>query len=257
MAQTVVIDSMHPLAESLIEHYDTPLKGEYWYTSDGELIFADGDAGAEADNHSLVVCRRIINMFCDAAGVEDVYDGDVVMFRSDLGDMTGGFERMIQDYVSKNNIDDVWDVNPWDVLRDKTAFEHQISPKLVELMSDCIGGGDSIDPREFAIKYWKWVRIHGTNFELPSLKPNNLKRVAEAVDSILDEENEYDVDADTISVTVSTYEGKRTTAKVGDLRAGLLDGADADEQARKDAARRQVDAMDQAIAHPYYTSSGG
>lgn len=238
----------HPLPRKITE--TVALHGEYWYTPDNDLIFADGDVGD--DNHSTIVYKAIISIFCGVSDMEDVWDGDVISFRSDVGNGPDGpAADMLARYAEKHGVSELWDIDPWDAIKE-LAVANGVKAPVAERMHEVIGSSNGMDAREFAIKYWHWIRCAGSNFELPNSKPDTLKRVAEAVDAILDEQGNYDDNSDIITVTVSLYNGRRTNAKVGDLRAGLLVGDDADDEKLRVAAARNVARMDQEIASPHY-----
>lgn len=111
------------------------IQGEYWYTSDRELL--DATDGGEYD-HEGHVMSRVLSIVTDALGVENKYDIDVAWFRTDMGDL-GGAEP------------------------DKLALELQRhhSEDEVQCILSLISGGSNVDARQLAIDYWGWVRISG------------------------------------------------------------------------------------------------
>lgn len=213
------------------------LSGEYWWHN-GTVTYADGDNSDTS--HSIVVFERLISDYCDVIGIENTFECDIVMFRSSISDDGYGLDE-----------DD-----PIEDLTNRVIKQTGINQKEADTRRGIVFSGDGMDPREFAIKFWGWIRIAGNNLELPDLKPATLKKAASAFVMALDDSG-YGIgeDEDLIDteVNVSTYNGSRKTVSLSDLMDGRLSsGVDADTEALRDAGSRAVANLDAEITHPFY-----
>ena len=222
------------------------LRGEYWITPDG-LVYVDDESNHHEDRVMQVICMHVR----DIAGMEQPdYDDDAVSCRTELSDHLDGMVGPDED------IDDVYD-EIWTKMA-KVLGKRQIAEEARILF----GSSDqNTDAREFAIKWWNWIRVAGGEAEMRDFTPSTLQKAGEGFLDILGEENEWDDDNDfdNVPVTISIYgTRKRITTTVGDLVKGNVgDAEDANAETASAYARAAVAKMDQAAMPSYYRGQAG
>ena len=230
------------------------ISGEWWCDPHGHLTFADGDVGDY--NHAAVVLEEIVNLWCGILGVDNELGYGYTDFRIGLADGVDGPFGSAIEALAENAGVDPYDFEVYDYIKNK-LMEDGRSRQEVDAMSDVLN--DRLDPREFCIGFWGWIRIAGNNAELPNLSRAVLKRAGGAFLDILFEDGEEPTDEDLLDtmVNVSTYTGSRYEVSISDLCDGRLEGEDADAKELAKRATSAVRAMDVKAQHPYYGSDMG
>lgn len=203
------------------------LRGEYWYTDSGKLITV-GESGDY--NHEGIVMQHIISLFCDELRVENVYDTDACWFRTAVFDAAEGEE------------------DPLD-LAVEGLINRGYARDEVGRMRDLLGGS-SDDAREFAVNYWKWIRISQAQVELPFLTSDYLRRAYRALVRAFDEEYGDEELPEQRTVRVSTYRGLAYAITLDRLGQGINPRNEVDTQTS--AATLQVKKLDLALQPSFY-----
>lgn len=221
------------------------LRGEYWITPKG-LVYVDDESNHHEDRVMQVICMHIR----DIAGMEQPeYDDDAISCRTELSDHLDGM-------VGDGDIDELYD-EIWVKLAKVLGGE-----KIAEEARVLFGGsGNNQDAREFAIKYWNWIRVAGGEAEMRDFTPSTLQKAGEGFLDILGEENgwEDDTNFDNVPITISIYgTSKRLETTVGALcRGSLGEAGDASAETANAYARAAVAKMDQAAMPSYYRGQSG
>lgn len=225
------------------------IRGEYWFNENGNAMYADGDVG-DMNHESYVIQRcsqEVLDYFNMSSGDEGVvlsdYEDQIVeIIKEEVGDEWGDIEN-----------------DPASAIIKYLVIEFRIpESKADELVLTAYGSKG--DAREYAIKNWNWIRVHGANIEVNKLNSDTLKKVAEGINDALEQEGEmYEDDsaekAGNGIYNISTYTGKRYQITLGDMERGNIAGL---EQAmpEKSAAGQQLRQMDVDAMPDFYQKKG-
>lgn len=236
-AKEAVTQNVEPWTVSAISILIRTMKplnvhGEYWYTDGRDLITVD-DGGDY--NHEGYVLRSIIDLYCGALGLDNQFDTDTTWFRVELGDREDTPPEG-EDWMDEIEI---------------RLKRDGISEGQIQNMRDLLNNHG--DAREFAVKWWGWIRISHGAAELPKLTPDFLRRLYEALEEAFYEEQQEELQEfsdPTDTFQVSTYNGTRYVAEVGALKLGKLDGyrASMGAQSTPDAVKK----LDLKDMPPFY-----
>jgi hypothetical protein len=163
---------------------------EHWILPDGEIIFCDGEASVETPNHDHVVVTRLQEQLvlawqtaaspCVRALADEVsvWEGDTAAFRET---MFNWWDENWSQFAGAESADD-----------DLDGYLQKFS-KMPSAEYDiaCTGKCPTKElPREYAVANWDWVRQQNTALELKTPDRKTLKRVADALWEIYDEQVE-------------------------------------------------------------------
>lgn len=231
------------LIQRLLKEYSDDtivVRGEYWFDERGNAQYADGDTGDM--NHEAYVIQRCTNEVLNYFRLDSDNVGDLSEFQDEI----------IQ--IVQNKVGDSWgdieDDPASAIIKYLVKFFKIPEEKADELVLTAYGSRG--DAREYAIKNWNWIRVHGPNIEVNKLNAETMKKVAEGVRDALEQEGDmYEDDsyekADRGVYNISTYTGKRYTITLDDMEAGNVSGLEtamADKSAAGQQLRKQeVDSM--------------
>jgi hypothetical protein len=221
---------------------DIELRGEYWFDENGNAQYADGDVGDM--NHEAHVIARCGYQVANYFGLDEFDENAIINEISDeVGDEWGDIENDPADAIIKYLV----------------TFFKMPEDKASELVLTAYGSTN--DARDYAIKNWNWIRVHGTNIEVNKLNAQTLKKVAEGIGDALEQEgNMYEDDsyerAGKVEYIISTYTGKRYTITLDNMEAGSVSGLEEDVPVKVSAATKQVRDMDVAQMPDYYRKKG-
>jgi len=132
------------------------IKGEYWITDSGDIIFADGDVGDF--NHEGYIIDSLASLIADEVDFPSKY----------------GYEHIDPDklieFIYENELED------------------QIDPDSLKTLSG------SLDARIFGIQKWNWKTVRGNYIETWAMSQNDLKTIASGLTDIIYEESQSDDD---------------------------------------------------------------
>jgi len=221
-----------------------PIRGEYWFDESGNAQYADGDVGDM--NHEAYVIQLCegelagyFNINLDLKTISDVEDDIVEAIKDEVGDSWGEIENDPADAMIKYLV----------------TFFKMPENKASDLVLTAYGSNK--DAREYAIKNWNWIRVHGANIEVNKLNKETLKNVARGINDALEQEGEmYEDDswerAGQTEYHISTYTGKRYTITLDDMEAGNISGLEEEPNVAVSAASQQLRKMDLDSGSEYY-----
>jgi hypothetical protein len=226
------------------------IQGEYWFDERGNAQYADGDVG-DMGHEDYVILRcgnEVLNYFNlqfdgDFDGSISSKEEDILnVIRQEVGDSWGDIENDPASAIIKYLT---------------TAFKMP-EEKADDLVLTAYGSHG--DAREYAIKNWNWIRVHGPNIEVNKLNAETLKKVAEGIRDALEQEGEmYEDDsyekADRGIYNISTYSGKRYRITLDDMERGNISGLETD-MAQKTAASAQLRQQDVSAMPSFYQKKG-
>lgn len=230
-------------------HYGGAFNGEWWIDDGGRVLYADGDHGDY--NHEGHVIEILCGRLREAAGMEPTDQDDPVTCRTQIGD-----------YLDEQglDIDEAYETI-W------AALDKVEGAEAGAMARGLLGGrGDSLDAREYAIRFWGWIRVAGSELEMRDFSPATLKRAGSGLAEILWENGNYEEPDEefgegsaALPLVVSIYGSReRISTTLGDLEAGQLRP---DMQAALDAqtrnARAQVQRMDHELEPDFYRQRQG
>lgn len=241
------------LVQRLLKEYSDDtivVRGEYWFDERGNAQYADGDAGSMG-HEDYVILR------C----------GDEVLnyFNLDFdGDFEGSIASKEDDIINiiRNKVGDSWGDIENDpasaIIKYLVTFFKMDEEKVDDLVLTAYGSHG--DAREYAIKNWNWIRVHGPNIEVNKLNTQTLKKVAEGIRDALEQEGEmYEDDsyerADRGIYNISTYTGKRYTITLDDMERGNVSGLET-AMTDKSAAGQQLRQQDVSSMPSFYQKKG-
>ena len=225
-----------------------PIRGEYWFDERGNAQYADGDVGDM--NHEAYVIQRCgaeltgcFNIDLDQETISEVEDDIIEAIKDEVGDSWGEIENDPADAMIKYLV----------------TFFKMPENKASDLVLTAYGS--TTDAREYAIKNWNWIRVHGTNIEVNKLNSETLKNVARGVNDALEQEGEMHEDdsyerAGQTEYTISTYTGKRYSITLDDMEAGNVSGLEEEQGVAVSAAAQQLRKMDVDGMPDYYKKKG-
>lgn len=236
----------------LLEYSDDTIvvRGEYWFDERGNAQYADGDVG-DMDHEDYVILRcgnEVLNYF------NLDFDGDF------QGDLSGKEDEILS--IIRQEVGDSWGDIENDpasaIIKYLVTFFKIPEEKADELVLTAYGSRG--DAREYAIKNWNWIRVHGPNIEVNKLNTETLKKVAEGIRDALEQEGEmYEDDsyerADRGVYNISTYTGKRYTITLDDMERGNVSGLET-AMPEKSAAAQQLRSQDIKSMPSFYQKKG-
>jgi hypothetical protein len=226
------------------------INGEYW-DQNGSLVYADGDIGdfnheAIAIQSALGLIVNEIGMYSDEFGFDDIISYLKEEYDWDSEELKDKFIELCD-----NSEED-----------DAVLMVIGDTPENRELLNIAQGVGDA---RKFAVEKWDWIAIRGNSIEMQNLTRDNLKRLANVLEEVVDIEGFYDklksdvvsflrnnqdeifepvksMDDDAltdfvlnnaITFGISTYTGKSYTVTLNDLEKGNVMGLTQDPNKTK------------------------
>lgn len=241
------------LVQRLLKEYSDDtivVRGEYWFDERGNAQYADGDTG-DMGHEDYVILRcgnEVLNYF------NLDFDGDF------QGDLLGKDDEIIS--IIKQEVGDSWgdieDDPASAIIKYLVIFFKIPEEKADELVLTAYGSRG--DAREYAIKNWNWIRVHGPNIEVNKLNADTMKKVAEGIRDALEQEGEmYEDDsyerADRGVYNISTYTGKRYTITLDDMERGNVSGLET-TMPEKSAAAQQLRQQDVKSMPSFYQKKG-
>jgi hypothetical protein len=236
----------------LLEYSDDTIvvRGEYWFDEHGNAQYADGDMGGMG--HEDYVILRCGNEVLNYFNLE--FDGD---FHGDLSSKEDEIISVIKNKVG-DSCGDIEDDPASAIIKYLVTFYKMPEQKADELVLTAYGSRG--DAREYAIKNWNWIRVHGPNIEVNKLNTETLKKVAEGIRDALEQEGEmYEDDsyekADRGVYNISTYTGKRYSITLDDMERGNVSGLET-AMPEKSAAGQQLRQQDIKSMPSFYQKKG-
>jgi len=240
-----------------LENNNYKLRGEYWITDSGDILYADGDVGDY--NHEGYVMMYLQNSI---ASNFNIYA------ETEFNDWDKIKEMIIQEILDDSNDEDVKELQ---YRIDDGEIDEIIIEKMKETNADAdeimaIANGDG-DAREYAIMKWGWKRVAGNNIESSSLTKEDMITIATGLNDI------DETLADDAEFSISVYGGQHYDVTLAELKNGRLkpteDESDIQqndsqglEQRRRqkqkeydtlaNAASKQVDQLNKNLMHPHY-----
>lgn len=221
---------------------ELPIKGEYWFDESGNAQYADGDVGDM--NHEAYVIQQCGAEVASFFNLDEFHENNIISEIGDeIGDEWGDIENDPANAIIKYLV----------------TFCKMSETKASDLVLTAYGS--TVDAREYAIKNWNWIRVHGTNIEVHKLNSITLRNVARGINDALEQEGHmYDDDADEragiTSYNISTYTGKRYSITLNDMEKGDVSGLEEEQTVSKSAATQQVRQMDIDSMPKYYQHKG-
>lgn len=184
------------------------VRGEYWITDCGEVLFADGDIGPDGhETHVLAHARTLLLDALDVDSPDEVDDARAWL--ASLGPALG---------VDPGSRDD----REWAAAIRARAMDKGRDPDecmlLFGVARDLPGAED---PRDVAMREWGWIWVRGNDVALWALGAEDSSRLRRGLPRVLDEEGiddpgaEYEMEF-TIRLGSS---GKRFVSTIDGLRA--------------------------------------
>ena len=238
-------------AEELPEEPETeslPIRGEYWFDESGYAQYANGDVGDM--NHEAYVIQNCagelaayFDINLDMKTISEVEDDIIEYIKDEVGDAWGDIEDDPADAMIKYLV----------------TFFKMPENKASDLVLTAYGS--TSDAREYAIKNWNWIRVHGTNIEVNKLNSETLKNVAKGINNALRQEGEMHEEdsyerAGQTEYNISTYTGKRYSITLDDMEAGNVSGLEEEQGVTVSAAAQQLRKMDVDSMPDYYKKKG-
>jgi hypothetical protein len=185
-------DKAHGLDEMKI-YLNEALRGEWWI-QDGQSVYADGDVGDI--NHEAHVINVLRSEILTYLGVDLVnYD-----YAPDFNDVADEILDNIKDELTKEEIEDWVEHNEYyNVIATylKRKGDKNIKTKLSYLKGHN-DSGQTMDAREYGLKYLGWVRVKGNEIQVNTLTSEDLKNITkglyDAYNEELEKTNVQDVD---------------------------------------------------------------
>jgi hypothetical protein len=224
------------------------IQEEYWIDARGGLLNASENGEYNHEGHVIEI---IVNQIFEFLDIEWTGGPDGIAARCTLNDDV--FPRLYGD-----DEDDPYGRLQREMVR--ARYFHGNLEEAEAAFRTFSGGESEKDAREFAIKYWNWIRVAGNYAELPNFYSDTLKHLGEAIATILEEEGyqeeiEDDSWMDSTKIDVSIY-GKRgrSTATVASLCDGKIEARGADLEYGAAAA---VATADRQMMRPTYKGKFG
>lgn len=176
------------------------ITGEYWFDERGDTMYADGDSGDY--NHERYVIEKLTNEILDLFGMENCDECDLSDYEEPI--ITEMMEReteWCEEYIlkkrqpeeleglSRREKQDVFSNDyPDSLIEYLTKFENIPEKRASDMVM--IALNSSRDAREYAIKYWGWMRVHGNHVEIQKLTAETLKNLYTGISNALFEEGD-------------------------------------------------------------------
>jgi hypothetical protein len=231
------------LVQRLLKEYSDDtivVRGEYWFDERGKAMYADGK---DAMDHQTYVIQRCAETVANYFGLDEFNENSMIDRITDkVGNSWGDIEN---DPASA-------------IIKYLVTFFKMDEEKADDLVLTAYGSHG--DAREYAIKNWNWIRVHGPNIEVNKLNTQTLKKVAEGIRDALEQEGEmYEDDsyerADRGVYNISTYTGKRYTITLDDMERGNVSGLET-AMTDKSAAGQQLRQQDVNSMPSFYQKKG-
>lgn len=226
------------------------IKGEYWFDEYGDIMYADGDYGDM--NHEAYVMDRCAGEILNEFGLHE-WESPVNLdeYIDEIIEIIINQLEIDDDDAKKEEIRD----DPYDAIINYLKNHTTMKGPIEEIVY--LAGGRGGDGREFAIKEWRWSRVHQNHIEVKELTPKQLKIVARGINTALDQEGVYGDDkwlrASQSEYNISTYTGKRYEIKLEDMEKGNVEGLErADIEHTTSAATDQVRQLDVSQTPSFY-----
>jgi hypothetical protein len=166
------------------------MRGEYWIDNSGSAQFADGDIGDA--NHAVIVIAALagemlghIGLNIDDHGTLDQHIDDI---RREIHDIT-----TFASDKDEAAFAEAWDDDPANALYNwmKAAGIDKKYPDKDQFDAAfflAYGSGTRMDPRDYALKYWGWVRVQGMHVQVAVLNQDSMRTIARGLGDIMDQE---------------------------------------------------------------------
>ena len=226
------------------------IRGEYWLSKDGTNEYCDGDVGDA--NHESVVMSQLMSQIagaCDGIqGDELDWNGLWIEVADNVDDTARQGDAVRFAGWARKPADDVVTEH----IRERVTNE--FGPQLGRAMLDAATGHG--DLREFAMRWWDEMTVHGNSIGLFRITPDTLKAIYDGVSTIVWEETGEDSANYHINLHIRDFSGKSFSGELQELKDGGLH-REAVPHAPTGSVNAQVRQMDQQTMHPYYRGHTG